>query len=128
MLLARWRAVLSKEELEQVEYVKQVTVGRQGNTVSGPCPRCGRPLELLTPSCSFCRAEVVVCFRERRLCDAQAAAFCTLCAAGASVTKSEGVRAARSGGVPHSVKASTCFVCGVGEMRSRQEQGMDLAY
>merc|ERR1719476_864465 len=80
--------MLSAEEIEQAEYVMHATAAGgiargtvKGSAACGKCPCCARPLDALSPECAHCGSEIVVCSRERTLCDARAATFCTLCGA-----------------------------------------------
>merc|ERR1712100_314457 len=93
VLLQRCSNRLTDAELEQVTYVDQAIaaggVARGFSSdphstrqlFSSACPRCSRPIDALSPRCSFCSAEVVVCFRMLRLCDLRHAALCTFCSA-----------------------------------------------
>eukprot|EP00747_Dinoflagellata_sp_TGD_P065342 gnl/TRDRNA2_/TRDRNA2_154320_c0_seq2.p1 gnl/TRDRNA2_/TRDRNA2_154320_c0~~gnl/TRDRNA2_/TRDRNA2_154320_c0_seq2.p1 ORF type:complete len:702 (-),score=118.50 gnl/TRDRNA2_/TRDRNA2_154320_c0_seq2:69-1871(-) len=141
VLLERCTFLLSKEELAQVEHVQQATAvgevarGAPGMrdaeqaAVCGACPSCRRPLELLSPSCNFCGAEVGVCTKELRLCDARRAAVCTLCASMVGTDKGSGE--AGIGGGSRSRPASRCLSCGLGEMHPRgafRHPGEVLAY
>lgn len=119
-LLARCHDMLTESELKQVEYVDQATsVGRvargaTSDAACGQCPSCARALDPLAPVCGYCFAEVVVCFRDLRLCDGRRALFCDVCSAAVSERKSVTSRH-ESGGVP----SQGCQSCGVGELQPR---------
>mmetsp|Transcript_28785 Transcript_28785/g.92490 ORF Transcript_28785/g.92490 Transcript_28785/m.92490 type:complete len:415 (-) Transcript_28785:45-1289(-) len=141
MLLERCRGMLSAEELVQVDYVRQATA--HGNVAGGAyssldgagvaaacggCPCCNRPLDVLSPACRHCGAEIAVCFRDLVLCDARGSAQCTLCGAVAGRSgQAELARQWRPSAQGHatSVRASTCFLCNFGELRPR---GLSLAF
>jgi len=131
-LLGRCREMLTARELEQVEYVAQAaSVGRVARGASSgticACPRCGHPLEPLAPSCGYCFADVVVCFRDLSLCDGRRALFCDVCSSAFSAPKGSDVEWATpqtrhlqtSGGHAR----HNCFICGVGELKSKSATG-----
>lgn len=129
-LLDRCKAMLSAEDIQQVEYVKQATMAggiargafaTRGSAVCGACPCCTQPLDALTPECTHCGSEIVVCYKERKPCNARTASFCTLCGAvcGNAATQEVAHLGRGLAGTAGSVKSSRCFMCNVGELRPR---------
>jgi len=137
MLLVKCNPMLSNEELEQAEYVKQSSQhgrvargasSKDGTAVCGACPRCRGPLEALAQHCLTCGTEIAVCFEDGALCDAHLAGFCTLCGAVAKEAGREAVLcrarndALGGGKIMRSVRSRTCFMCGLGEMLPRRHK------